>query len=107
MSARELDRLSEITEGHTSLIESGVVRDVGTQTLSKIAKVLGVSLDWLVTGQGKVPTARQVSAAVNAARGVQRAEVDETGPRQAITDDEPSKPIVKTSSSNDTSRRTG
>jgi transcriptional regulator with XRE-family HTH domain len=68
IAARELDRLAGITEGHTSLIESGHVADATSQTLVKIARVLGVSLDWLVSGFGDGPTTDTVIAAVAVAR---------------------------------------
>jgi hypothetical protein len=67
IAARELDRLADITEGHTWLLES-VVEDVRAQTLAKISRVLGVTIDWLVTGQGGEPSEREVKAAVEAAR---------------------------------------
>jgi len=68
VSARELDRLADTTEGHTSLIESGVVQNANAETLAKLAAVLGVSLDWLVTGSGPPPSSRVVRAAIIAAR---------------------------------------
>lgn len=67
ISARELDRLAGLSENHTSLLES-VVRDVRTETAAAIARTLGVSLDWLVLGEGKAPTERTVRAAVETAR---------------------------------------
>jgi hypothetical protein len=78
MAARELDRLADITEGHTSLLES-VVENVSAQTLAKVSKVLGVSIDWLVTGEGKEPSERAVKAAVEAARAAY-AKVNNTKP---------------------------
>lgn len=67
MSARELDRLADISEGHTSLLES-VVDDVRATTLAKLSRVLGVDLHWLITGEGREPSARMVKAAVETAR---------------------------------------
>jgi transcriptional regulator with XRE-family HTH domain len=67
-TARELDRLAETAEGHASLIESGVVKNVTVETAAALAKVLGVSLDWLITGDGKSPSERAVRAAVEMAR---------------------------------------
>ena len=68
ISARELDRLANLAEGHTSLIENGSRPNVEARTAAAIAQVLGVSLDWLVSGEGKAPTERGVKAAVEAAR---------------------------------------
>ena len=62
--ARHLDRLAGLTPGHTSAIERSKKIDVGAATLSGIASALGVSIDWIVRGSGKVPTARAVKAAV-------------------------------------------
>lgn len=72
LSARELDRLAEMTEGHTSLLES-VVENVRTDTLAKLARTLGVSIDWLVTGEGAEPTADVVTSAIETARAVHQA----------------------------------
>lgn len=71
LSARELDRLAEMTEGHTSLLESVVV-NVRTDTLAKLARVLGVSIDWLVTGECSPPLENVVLAAVQAARAAKK-----------------------------------
>ena len=67
ISARELDRLAGLSENHTSLLES-VVRDVRAETAVAVARALGVSLDWLLVGAGRPPTARAVRAAIDAAR---------------------------------------
>ncbi len=68
LPARELDRLAETTEGHASLIESGVVKNVSAETVAKLAHVLGASLDWLIAGEGKAPSERTVRSSVEAAR---------------------------------------
>ena len=68
LSTRELDRLAGITEGHTSLIETGARPNIEARTAASLARVLGVSLDWLVTGAGKEPSERAVRSAVAAAR---------------------------------------
>lgn len=68
ITARELDRLAGITAGHTSLIESGYVRNVSAETAARIARVLGASLDWLLLGRGRAPSERIVKAAIEAAR---------------------------------------
>jgi transcriptional regulator with XRE-family HTH domain len=72
--ARELGRLSqrELTrraglksERHVGLIESGEKADVMGETAEKLSRVLGVSLDWLLTGKGEPPTEESVRAALN------------------------------------------
>jgi transcriptional regulator with XRE-family HTH domain len=77
LTARELDRLARTTEGHASLIESGVVQNVTLETAGKLARVLGVTLDWLLSGSGTSPSAASVQMSVDAARAVPRA--DESG----------------------------
>ncbi len=69
LSARELDRLAERTEGHCNLIEVRPKANVGAATLADYARVLGVSLDWLVLGVGDPPRVEDVRAAVERARG--------------------------------------
>jgi len=68
LSARELDRLSRLRQGHTALIEKRASDNLETSTAQALAGVLGVSLDWLIAGDGKMPSARIVRAAVEAAR---------------------------------------
>jgi len=68
LPARELDRIADTTEGHTSLIESGVVKNVTAGTIAKLARTLGSTTDWLITGEGKKPTERVIRAAVEVAR---------------------------------------
>jgi transcriptional regulator with XRE-family HTH domain len=68
ISARDLDRLAGITEGHTSLIEAVLGEQVSAQTLAPIARVLGTTLDWLVTGEGAEPSREAVRSAVDSAR---------------------------------------
>ena len=74
ITARELDRLACTTEGHASLIESGVVQNITLETAGKLASVLGVSLDWLLSGRGTPPSAASVQMSVDAARNI-RSEV--------------------------------
>jgi len=68
LSARELCRLAAISEGHVALIESGHVRHVGGDTVLKIARVLGTSADWLLSGEGREPSDSAIRSAVAAAR---------------------------------------
>lgn len=85
LPARELDRLAQTTEGHASLIESGVVKNVTLETAGKLAWALGVTIDWLVNGSGEPPTVPSVQAAVEAARDARAARIakDAGGERAA------------------------
>jgi len=67
ISTKEVDRLAGTTPGHTWWIESS---KGGTEvgTVDKVTKVLGVSLDYLIRGEGPKPSAKQIRAAVEAAR---------------------------------------
>ena len=49
IGSRELDRLAGLKEGHVAVIEG---RDgaLESETALKIAKALGVSLEWLISG---------------------------------------------------------
>lgn len=65
LSAKALDRLSGLTPGHVSAIESEVKKEVGAATVAKIATALGISLDWLVSGKDPAPTERAIRRAVS------------------------------------------
>jgi transcriptional regulator with XRE-family HTH domain len=75
LSARALSELARDagvgtgSDAHVGMIERGTVKYPRPETLARLAAVLGVSLDWLITGNGDEPTAEQVRAAVDAARG--------------------------------------
>ena len=56
MSARAIDGLAGLTPGHTALLEGGHRSDPSAATLTKLARALGVSLDWLSDGQGAPPS---------------------------------------------------
>jgi len=68
IAARELDRIAGITEGHTTLIESGRRRDISGRTLASLAEALGAESRWLLGGVGKEPTDDDLLRAVEAAR---------------------------------------
>ena len=68
ISARELDRLASLGQGHSRLIEIGVRPNVEAETARKLAVALGVSLDWLIGGVGDPPTVTRIRRAVDAAR---------------------------------------
>lgn len=61
LSTHALDRASGCVRGHTAQIESGK-RSPTAHTASKIARALGVTLDWLVNGDGRAPSERSLRA---------------------------------------------
>lgn len=67
-STRELGRLAGTAESYPSLIESGLRPHVGSEALIGFARVLGVSLDWLMKGEGEEPLPHIVQASVAKAR---------------------------------------
>lgn len=68
LSARELDRLAGLTPGHTRMIELGQVRSATTETASRIARVLGTSIDWLEAGIGCAPSRERLDGCIAEAR---------------------------------------
>ena len=59
ISAKKLDVLAGITVGHTAMIESGhVSENLKVATATKLAKALGTTLEWLVSGTGQGPKAK-------------------------------------------------
>jgi transcriptional regulator with XRE-family HTH domain len=68
ISGRHLDRLAGLALGHTSLLEAEKKQSVELPTVRALARVLGVTLDWLV--EGKVdesnphPTQKKIREAV-------------------------------------------
>jgi transcriptional regulator with XRE-family HTH domain len=60
-ASTELDRLAGVSQGTTSRLESkqrGKFGGTGS-TIGRIAKALGVSLEWLMTGQGPMEEAQE------------------------------------------------
>lgn len=66
VSCREAARLAGLTEGHVSQIERRNPR-IEADTLASLARVFGVSLDWLYAGEGRAPSDAALQAAVAAA----------------------------------------
>ena len=66
ISCREVARLAGLTEGHVSQIERNNPR-IEADTLASLARVFGVSLDFLYSGKGAAPTDRSLFAALAAA----------------------------------------
>lgn len=74
LSLRELSKLAGLFGTHAALIESGRRTNIEGKTAVALARVLGVSTDWLLTGEGDEPTAEQVRAAVERARAAAKAD---------------------------------
>lgn len=65
LSARELDALAGLRAGHTRSIETGAIGPaISARTLSQIADVFDVSIDWLFNGTGPAPKDESVRKAV-------------------------------------------
>lgn len=62
ITARELDALADLAACHVNAIE--LTSKISTKSLERIADVFGVSLDWLLRGDGRARTRDQVRAAV-------------------------------------------
>lgn len=68
LTGSELGKLAGLSGGVVSMIESGNRKDPSGSTVAALARVLGVTADWLLTGSEPDPTEEQVKAAVTAAR---------------------------------------
>jgi transcriptional regulator with XRE-family HTH domain len=66
ISGRRLDALAELRAGHVASIEAGRRPNIEAKTAMSLARVLGVTLDWLLTGVGDEPTELSVRRAVEA-----------------------------------------
>lgn len=69
VSARRLDSIAGLQPGHTNAIESGRRPNIESVTAEKLSTALGISLDWLILGNGREPTAKAIRAAIERARG--------------------------------------
>jgi transcriptional regulator with XRE-family HTH domain len=68
LSLRELARIADVSDAYPSLIASGERERIGTDVAQKLAAVLGTTIDYLVSGNGRPPSKARVGAAVTAAR---------------------------------------
>jgi transcriptional regulator with XRE-family HTH domain len=67
VSARDASSLAGLSPSHVGLLESD--RHVANvDTASRLARIFGASIDWLVDGTGRPPSPRTVRGAVAAAR---------------------------------------
>lgn len=74
ISGRELGRLAGISETFPSMIESGERPRVEAHCVGRLADVLGVTCDWLISGKGRLPNQAEVAQAVERSRGISAAD---------------------------------
>lgn len=68
LSARALARAAGLASiAHVTNVENGRVRDPAGSTVRKLSAALGVSADWLLTGEGAAPKPYAVQASVEQA----------------------------------------
>lgn len=56
LAGRDLDKLAGLTPGHTASIEAGRRANPRVGTVLALARVLGVTCDWLIDGSGAAPS---------------------------------------------------
>lgn len=71
LSVSELARAAGLkSPSHVGLIERGERTEIAAQTALALSKTLGVSVEWLVNGEGDEPTEDEVKTAVERAAKV-------------------------------------
>jgi len=60
LSSRQLSQRAGIAQAIAGMIERGATRAPTTETVQRIASVLGVSLDWLIAGTGQAPSPEDI-----------------------------------------------
>lgn len=68
ISGRDLAGLAGVGHGTPGAILRGQSASCSLDTCARMARVLGLSLDWLATGEGEPPTKETVRRAIEAAR---------------------------------------
>ncbi len=68
LSQREASDLADLASSHVQAIEQRTRRSPSVDTVARLARLFGVTLDWLVFGCGEPPTAEATRAAVLQAR---------------------------------------
>lgn len=79
LTARELSTIADLGETHVGMIERGNVKTPSGVVLAKLSSVLGVSMDWLVSGRGKKPSKSVIIASVGRARRAHASKLAATG----------------------------
>lgn len=67
MSPRDLEKLAGLSRGYVLLIEGGTKSNIEARTARSLARVLGLSLDWLLDGRGSAPSAASIKASAKKA----------------------------------------
>lgn len=73
ISTRDLDRIAGLKQGVCWSVENSNSGNYEVRTLNALATTLGLSLDFVVRGVGRLPSARKVKAAVAIARAAREA----------------------------------
>lgn len=66
--AYELAKLAGLSAAYVGHLERGRVKKPGMDAVASLARVLGVSIDYLVAGTGDPPTKDSVMSAIQSAR---------------------------------------
>lgn len=72
LTAAELSSLIGVSAGYIALLEAGTRSNPGSDIVTRLARVLGCSAGWLLTGEGQAPEAPEVRVAVARAREAHR-----------------------------------
>ncbi len=68
LDRKEMSELARLTQCHVGMLIRGDVKAPEPDTLIKIARTFGVSLEWLLTGESEAPSEQSIQAAVEAAQ---------------------------------------
>lgn len=65
LSASSLGLRAGLSKSIVSMIENGDRKDPSSSVIGRLAGVLGVSTDWLISGEGEQPSEADVLAATS------------------------------------------
>jgi transcriptional regulator with XRE-family HTH domain len=68
LDRKEMSELARLTQCHVGMLIRGDVKAPEPDTLIKIARTFGVSLEWLLTGDGEAPSEQSIQAAIETTR---------------------------------------
>jgi transcriptional regulator with XRE-family HTH domain len=68
LGSREVGRLAELSESYASVIERSDANRPGYTTLRNLAKLFGVTCEWLATGDGPLPSVSAIQKTAALAR---------------------------------------
>lgn len=84
VTGADLGVLAGLSKGAVSMIESGNRTDPSGSTVAALAKVLGISADWLLSGTEPEPDAKTVKAGIAAARALAQAVAEANPTKEAV-----------------------